>query len=458
MSTHSVADVSTAFADTLNITTNANILDLNQLVCEIKLVNNWKKLQLRECIAFSLIDPTEIQAMFVAFYKIYCPLATVLQYKEHRQSFKYLPDMDEMTHFLRDSVTALEANHLRSDAVHTNPATDEDIEQSTHSPLLSIQIELPLLVIPLHKDDEDENDEYIFYGFANGTLLLYKNEVELKRIESLHRKKICYNDILSMFDLSASENYWLLNPKNPNLELNLYEQINGFALNEVTLQMMKSPEIRCVICLDHVSYLTDEFCRISCCQHLYHYDCIQSLIRYGNDNQCPLCRERIKYVQYLYQNNVVNKVFKVTHNELLPISHRHYLNKFYVSHNKTGREHAYKAVPAEGDAAGEEEYDEKEGQMLSCMDMVPSKPCLGFLESMPSPTHSNSSISIPPTRHSDEEQEGDEYPNSHGYHNNNNNNNNDHGHSNNSNNNNNNNNTLKPDSFDFYKPPKNEDD
>jgi len=197
-------------------------------------------------------------------------------------------------------------------------------------------------------------------------------------------------DILSIFNLN-SENYRFKHPKNNNFELSIFEELAVFKLNERKLEIMALQNIdRCVICLSQISYESDEYCRISGCSHIYHFECIQNLIKYSNDNQCPLCRGKIKYVQYLY-NNTINKIFKIKNNTLSIISHKHYFNKYYHHHSIKNKQNK--------EEEEDYDYDEKEEATISNM-VIPQKPCLGYLQSMPSPTNSNSSISIPPTRHS----------------------------------------------------------
>eukprot|EP01083_Nonionella_stella_P053746 142058_1 len=342
-------------------------LDLNHIECEIKLVNNWKKLKLRSRFSFSMIDPMEIKAMMINYYQIYCPLETKLEFGAFGETFEDIPDINEIVSFVN------EPSHQCVD----------------HASLLSIQIELPLLVLPiLHNDDN-----YFFYAFANGKLLLYQTHEEIHNIMSVNKNKIRYQDILSIFHLNHAQ-YRLAHPKNSHLELNLNEQLNMYEVNELQLEIIKSPRIdRCVICLSSVSYEFAEYCRISSCSHMYHFECVENLIKYGNDNQCPLCRKKVKYVQYLY-SNTINKIFKIKNDTLTMINNAHYLNKYYHNIKYRNRSNARE----EDNHAQNEEYDEKDEGIISRI--IPQKPCLGYLESMPSPTNSNSSISIPPTRHS----------------------------------------------------------
>merc|ERR1712154_445063 len=210
------------------------------------------------------------------------------------------------------------------------------------------------------------------------------------------KTKICYKDILSILNLKP-ERFSFGNPKCSNLELNIFEQINISKLMDVDepkLEILKVPEMhRCVICLTSISYKNDEFCRISCCRHLYHFECIEGCIKYSDSTECPLCRKKIKYVQYLY-NGIINKIYKVKNKSLSIISHKHHFNAYYHSNDK------YQGNTVNIEDA--EDFDDEKGEIVR----TPRKPCLGWNDSklsVGSPTNSDCtdcSISIPPTRHS----------------------------------------------------------
>ena len=71
----------------------------------------------------------------------------------------------------------------------------------------------------------------------------------------------------------------------------------------------KNNDNPCAICLDEVN--TMNYCRLNGCQHLFHCDCIESMIKTTeNYNKCPLCRNEFTKIQ----KHIINESKNNTNN------------------------------------------------------------------------------------------------------------------------------------------------
>jgi len=259
----------------------------------------------------------DLKSIIANHYHLYCTVSTKLKYYQNAKLINHIPTNEEVASFVNQCKLP---PILRPHHHHANRDKAPSVSQTL---ILSVYLPFVLCYI-VH-----QQDQFYFYIVGN-TLTLYRFDAAqncyvllLERaISSSAMSALLYIDILSLIDDTGF--YTFYDATNEHFECDLYRKIahdlNENDINPFRLRTMKLPTSdeeldRCVICLNDLNQF--EFTRISCCQHVFHLQCIKQLLLHNkstmNDEQvwdqstnsyvtcnfaqCPLCRRKFNMIQ-----------------------------------------------------------------------------------------------------------------------------------------------------------------
>ena len=254
----------------------------------------------------------DLRSIIANYYNLHCSkIQTKLEYYHNNRAFDHIPTSLDVQHFLQKCT--FPPSSRKSTKSEKSHKISKKLILSVYFPFISLSI-------------THQNSKYFVYVSGDKLSLYQLNCTQSQCIQILNRTispssipSLLYMDILSLIDQSGQ--YTFYDPNNSNFECDLFSKIaKDFKEDEIelftleTMQLPKTEDLdRCAICLNEVN--ESEFCRISCCKHLFHYECIRRLLHNDNnineqiwDNEldaytlcnfahCPLCRRKFTSIQ-----------------------------------------------------------------------------------------------------------------------------------------------------------------